>query len=142
MPEFRYYWLKLHCYHLMYYVHSWTKFHYHNTFKAFKLNLTLTFNDIGFHGQIIDFYLISAYLCYNFVLFVNGLSSYIHTRSPCLSNIIWPGLMYDWSWLVDDLYWYWITRSKWPWMSKWFPLIFLKTINHSVFKFHKMIGHD
>ena len=28
------------------------------------------------------------------------------------------------------------SRSQWPWMLKWFPLIILKTIHHKVFIFH------
>ena len=37
----------------------------------------------------------------------------------------------DWSWLADDPIDFGVTRSRsqWPWMPKWFPLIFLKTIN-------------
>jgi hypothetical protein len=51
----------------------------------------------------------------------------------------------DWTWQVHDSYWFWGSLGQWsrsrrPWMSKWFTLIFLKSVHHKVVIFHIVIS--
>ena len=58
---------------------------------------------------------------------------------PFITNV-----SYFTCWLVMSSMWTLLTLAslgqkwQWPWMSKWFQLIFLKTFHHLVFIFHQM----